>query len=424
MLNMMRSIAGWLAGIEIWLILLLVGFSLIWSAMLGVTVVVGVVFWFLRWIGVGRFTVRTPADWGILCLVGFSFFSLLVTQFTNDSITQYLRLYSGVILYYAIVNWTDQRNRVSTLILGIILIGLGLAAFSMVGVEWAAEKFPFLPRELYSHFLRLVSDMANPNVIAGSLVILLPILFAVLLFTRRKEFKSKREHYIWWLAVITVICMSLVLGLTLSRGSWIAGMLSILLVIGLRWKWGWLVFPLAGVAIWAASSLIGWDVIVEALLSSRTLVSLNDRVDLWSRSILISRTFPYTGIGMGSFKPVADIFFPSSLAQPGTGNHAHNLFLQIAIDLGLPGLIAWLSILITLSVTSWRLFRRGKRIGDSWITALGAGLLSSQLALIAHGMLDVVIWGMVRPAPIVWAIWGIVASLGYLYLRPLFRHGS
>ena len=250
--------------------------------------------------------------------------------------------------------------------------------------------------------------------------LLLPIFFAILLFTRRKEFKSKREHYIWWLAGITFIGISLVLGLTLSRGSWIAGMLSIMLVIGLRWKWGWLVFPVAGIAIWAASSLIGWDGFVEVFLSSRTLGSLNDRVDLWYRSMLIIRTFPFTGIGMGSFIPVADTFFPSSSALPGTGSHAHNLFLQIAIDLGLPGLIAWLSILITLSVTSWRVFHRSKGKGDSWSTALGAGLLCSQLALVAHGMLDVVIWGMVRPAPIVWAIWGIVASLGYLYLRPLF----
>ena len=197
-------------------------------------------------------------------------------------------------------------------------------------------------------------------------------------------------------------------------------MLSILLLIGLRWKWGWLVFPLAGIAIWAASTLIGWDVFVEVLLSSRTLASFSERYDLWSRSIMITRTFPYTGIGMGSFAPVADLLFPSSFNQPGTSIHAHNLFLQIAIDLGLPGLIAWLSILITITLTSWRVFHRSKGNGDSWSTALGAGLLCSQLALVAHGMLDVVIWGMVRPAPIVWAIWGIVASLGYLYLRPLF----
>ena len=64
--------------------------------------------------------------------------------------------------------------------------------------------------------------------------------------------------------------------------------------------------------------------------------------------------------------------------------------------------------------TSWQVYRRGRELGDAWVAGLGAGLLASQVALVVHGLVDAVAWGMVRPAPIVWAIWGmaVVAWMG------------
>jgi putative inorganic carbon (HCO3(-)) transporter len=51
------------------------------------------------------------------------------------------------------------------------------------------------------------------------------------------------------------------------------------------------------------------------------------------------------------------------------------------------------------------------------LAALGAGLLGSQIALIVHGLTDAVTWGMVRPAPVVWALWGTVIAAALL-LQP------
>jgi putative inorganic carbon (HCO3(-)) transporter len=47
-------------------------------------------------------------------------------------------------------------------------------------------------------------------------------------------------------------------------------------------------------------------------------------------------------------------------------------------------------------------------------------LLCSQLALGVHGLFDAVTWGMVRPAPLIWAIWGLALAAGNFYLgRPI-----
>ena len=77
--------------------------------------------------------------------------------------------------------------------------------------------------------------------------------------------------------------------------------------------------------------------------------------------------FPFTGIGMGSFEQVTNLLYPLFIAPGGGITHAHNLFLQVAVDLGLPGLVAWLSILILVVAVSWRVYRLGRVNGDSWL---------------------------------------------------------
>ena len=110
---------------------------------------------------------------------------------------------------------------------------------------------------------------------------------------------------------------------------------------------------------------------------------------------------------MGSFMQVADLLYPFFLYSPGRMDHSHNLFLQVAVDLGLPGLVAWLSILGLSVAAAWKVYRWGISQKHSWLAGLGAWLLCSQVALVIHGLTDAVVWGMVRPAPFVWILWGI-----------------
>jgi putative inorganic carbon (HCO3(-)) transporter len=120
--------------------------------------------------------------------------------------------------------------------------------------------------------------------------------------------------------------------------------------------------------------------------------------------------FPFTGIGMGAFGDLADAAYPFFQFLPGSLSHAHNLFLQIAVDLGIPGLVAWLATLILVCAAAWRVYRVGSIKRDRWTAGLGAGLLCSQVALIIHGLTDAITWGMVRPAPLTWVVWGLAVA--------------
>jgi putative inorganic carbon (HCO3(-)) transporter len=158
------------------------------------------------------------------------------------------------------------------------------------------------------------------------------------------------------------------------------------------------------------------DRLLELLSSGVSLGGLEGRIEVWSRAIYMIQDFPITGVGLGLFGDIADNLYPFFLNPPGSVPHAHNLYLQIAVDVGIPGLIAWLSILSIVLALSWQLYRSGRMMRDNWTAGLGAGLLCSQLALLTHGLLDAVTWGAVRPVPIVWALWGLTCA-AWIYTR-------
>lgn len=386
--------------------------SFVWFSLLPAAVITAAVFWLLRWFATGRLTKRTPADGGVILLIVMVPVTLWATALPAITIPQVYRLLTGVAFFYAIVNWCNSPKRLRILLLGATLAGMLLAVFAAVSVQWPVGKLAFISGQLYQDFSVLVSDTVHPNVLAGSLVLLLPIPLAGLLFAWRKTGWAEKIIY-----SETSLVMLVVLALTQSRGAWMAiGMVLLALVI-LRWRRGWLIFVPVFILGLVVISQLGMPRILELAFSSGSISGWDGRREIWSRAIYMIQDFPFTGIGMGSFGNVADALYPFFSYSPGAIPHAHNLFLQIAVDLGIPGLLAWLAILLVVVALSWQLYRFGRVHQNVQSAGLGAGLLCSQLALVVHGMTDAVTWGMVRPAPLVWAVWGLAVAAWYVYIR-------
>lgn len=405
-----RVVSG-LMNTEIILVSSLVIAGFLSTRLLPVCVFTGILFAVVRWLTRGRLSRRTRVDWAIVALLLMIPITLWVTVLPEKTLVQVYRLLSGIALFYAIVNWGVTANRLKWIELGLIMIGLGLGLFALIAVQWGeASKVPFIPSSLYKLLPVRVSDAANPNVMAGTLVILLPIPLAWLAFTRRQSNRWERL-----LVVTGVLVMFLLVVLTQSRGGWMGLAAGILTLIVLRWKRGWIailfMIILAGLSIyWLGSAQV-----LDLLVSSKTLGGVDGRIEVWSRAIFMIQDFPLTGVGMGTFGDVADIMYPFYIATTGSIYHAHNLFLQVAVDMGLPGLLAWVVILGVIIWSSVRVYISGRKMNDAQAIGLGASLLASQVALVIHGMTDAVTWGMVRPAPLVWALWGLVIAAASTY---------
>jgi putative inorganic carbon (HCO3(-)) transporter len=406
MIQRVRRTAVFLAEIEIFAVSLVVALSFISARLLPLALGTIALFWLIRWLACGAISVRTPADWPVALLVFMAFVALWATALPQVTWPQILRLGTGIGMFYAIINWTTTIQRTRWLVLGILFAGLVLALIAPFSVQWSAGKLPFIPASLYSRFTLLVSDTVHPNVLAGNVIILLPIPLGLLLF----DWAMLRWPYRLF-AALALLVMVAVLILTLSRGSWVALAVVTLGMGMLRWRRGWALAVLAVVllAFWIQTA--GAAKIASILASSNTLGTVEGRVEVWSRAIYMIQDFPFTGIGMGSFGDLADILYPFFSFPAQSVPHAHNLFLQVAVDLGIPGLIAWVAVFILASASAWLAYRQGLARRDRWLAGLGAGLVCSQAALVVHGMTDAVTWGMVRPAPLTWVLWGMAFSL-------------
>lgn len=413
MISYLRNVTGIIATVEIWTVITLAGLSFIFPSFLGVTVVVATIFWIVRKLTTGQFTRRTPIDLSIIVLVLMGIVSMLLTTTPDITQVQVLRLYVGIAIYYSVVNWTSNLSRLRIVSYAVVLVAFVFALIGLFSISWNTAKIPFIPAAIYQSLPTLLTDISHRNVVAGYLVVLLPFCISLLIFGWKE--------YSWLLRTvigIPIMGVMLVTILSQSRGAWIAFLLAISMLALLRWKLAWyIVIPLfilipLGIYFWGA------DQVLELLVTDETIQGIEGRTEIWSRAIYMIQDFPFTGIGMGSFGIVADKLYPFFLASPFTIPHAHSLLLQVAADLGLPGLIAWCANFLLIVLISWLVFRHARSRVENWMAGVGAGLLASLVALIVHGMIDSVVWGMVRPTPTIWAIWGLVVASWYIQHSP------
>lgn len=407
-----REIGHFLLLLEFPVVASLVLISMVKASLLPLFVGCGLAFWLLRFWLVGCLTKRTPIDLSIILLTTLALITTQVTAIPTITIPQVFRLISGVIIFYSIINWTVGSKHYNLLIFGLLAVSLMLAMYTPLSVDWNFNKLPLIPKTIYGLLPNLVTDLIHRNVMAGTLIILLPIILGILVF-------SWKSHPVWMKIFLLFSASSVVISivLTQSRGAIISLLIVIIAILVLRLNRGWIIIPITFTGFILLVTIVGTSELITFLSSGVSLTGIEGRLEVWSRAIYLIQEFPITGIGMGLFGDVVDLLYPLFLAAPGSVPHAHNLFLQIAVDLGIPGLITWLSIWVIILVVSGQIYRSGELRKNQLMTGIGAGLICSQLALLLHGMTDSVTWGMVRPAPLVWVVWGIAVASWYLYFR-------
>ncbi len=149
------------------------------------------------------------------------------------------------------------------------------------------------------------------------------------------------------------------------------------------------------------------QVATEAL-GSDAINSLEGRVEIWSRALYGIQDFPFTGMGMGTFRRVVPILYPLFTIAPDHDiGHAHNHLLAAGVDLGIPGLIAYLALWLGAGAMLWQVWHHAREHAHRMLAlGLGAGLL----AQFTWGMTDSNVLGSKAGFPF-WLALGCVAAL-------------
>jgi putative inorganic carbon (HCO3(-)) transporter len=172
----------------------------------------------------------------------------------------------------------------------------------------------------------------------------------------------------------------------------------------LRWA-GPAILGIAGVAAWSGQL----DQLMSKLLQSDSVGDFAIRAEIWSRAAQAIHDYPLTGIGMGAFRSVVPSLYPYILSDPAKVHHAHNLYLQVGADLGLPGLVSFAALALCLAALGYLGRRRWAAAGNPRMSWLAAGCLGGLAAMLTHGLLDALTWGT-KPAFLAWAVLGLLLA--------------
>ncbi len=396
-----RWLASAVQRAELWWVLVALPFLLLPNRYSVWALAAIAVLWVLRFAATGHLTLRTPVDWpvlGMLLLLPVTLWATVDTGLTHAAL---YGLLAGIALLYAVVNWTSSPQRLAIVTSVFILAGFAMAAIApFAATTWSGPKL-FNALAILSRLPMasrpLIPEDINGNVLAGGLIVVWPVVATLTL--ARLDSAGFRAGLLRVLLAGCLATMTAVLILTQSRGAFLALGVGLAVMGALRWPAVRYVLLLALMALpillWRAGAQ-QLQQVADALSSTGTVTSLAGREEVWSRAIYMLEDMPLTGIGMGAFDRVQPLLYPFFLSS-GVVHHAHNLFLQVGVDLGLPGLIAYLALWIGSVYSTWRAWRKSLETRflpeTRFLSSLLLGLLGSQTALLVHGLTDAVVWG-------------------------------
>lgn len=347
-------------------------------------------------------------------LVALGFFAVFIAGAAAASVTPAASLVALVLwLSWFLLFWVSEEaaTRASIrgsqwgLALGAALVALVGLAQAHAGIQtrasWIDEQTnPGLTTRVFAVF-------DDPNMLAAYFTCTLPAAIALVLSERR-----------WLLRGAAFVCLGIALACdvyTFSRGGWLA-MVVAFAVLGGLWRprylplvWGGLAAVLAAVVALGPQAL---QVRVDSLVGGQDS-SIQYRISIWTGVLHMVRDNLWTGVGLGQYAFGA--VYPHYMLAGTEAAHAHNIYLELLAEIGLPGFLAFLLFAAVLCTTLLRaaLTKVSSASGETARLAAAAALAGT-VALFFEGLTDNV-WYSPRAAMALWLVTGLGLASGRAY---------
>lgn len=390
----------------------------------------------LRLLVAGRITEPTLLLWPLLLLGALGGASVYVTPTWHYTWPELVRLLAGVALCLAVINWvnpiggrtmSDGARVPERLIVGTLVFLLVCAGLTAVGLLVLGPTNKFLPPLPWAESEQLrqltTSGTFNPNRVAGVAVLAAPLTL-ILLLGRLRPLRSSPMRWLGWFATKGLsLGLTLLFGaallLTQSRGALLAFGTAILLVLLFLGRRGWIILALlivlgTGALVDLRGGELSQLLVVRddnsAGVANRNLFledrNLRGRLVLWQRALHGIADAPLTGMGLGAFAAISQEPYPAlpAFVPDPDMSHVHNLILQMGVDLGLPGLLLFVTLLVMVALALGQMVRLAR--ADSPLRTWSLALLGSFIAYFVYNLFDALTLGA-RPALAAWLLFGL-----------------
>lgn len=274
-------------------------------------------------------------------------------------------------------------------LLGAVLVG-GIATLALGALQLSSG--PDSPVQLYGvNTPNLRGFQANHNSTADVLLVALLSAFALIRTAARRGFIPDRAGPVFGLAALATGLFGFGVVFTASRMG--IALLPLALLAGLLLLRRNLprIQPriLIAAAAAAALAVLGGAALarhnpVLASIGDRFSFDKELRTELWRDGLYVARKHYPVGVGMGGFVPALVIDERLEVVRPAMPNRAHNEYIELAVEAGLFGLLAWgvILLMVTRSGSAARRHPDWQVRTEVWFGA------TALILLLLHSMVD------------------------------------
>jgi putative inorganic carbon (hco3(-)) transporter len=364
----------------------------------------------------------SPANLPLMLLLFMVFLSLFATYDISFSLPKIAGVLLGAAAYFAIINFTSSQRLLSLVMAAVLLGTVAFSALALVGTQWVS-KVAVLDKitSRLPHWIRGVPGAEEgfyPNAVAGVVILFLPLQIAMIssVFLDHKRNRALGRALLF----LSIGVNASVLLLSQSRGGWLGLGVGILLLFAWKYRLGRWLAPaiiLAGILFFArlGTEKAGNNIMASIGDDHDAKIIIGMRTELWDGAMHGIADFPYIGMGMNVFRQTVRVIYPLFFIPPYIDvANCHNQFLQTALDLGIPGLIAYIALLaaaIAMGIRVWH------RCGQPWIRAAAQGLVCGIIAQQVFGITDAIALGA-KVGIFFWIALGLLAAM-YRHAQPI-----
>ncbi len=300
---------------------------------------------------------KTSLDFPILFILAFAFLSFFLSVNKYNSRNEFLNLVNYVFLFYVIVNYIKTTKERKIFLYLLFAIGF---IVSVIGIY-----------QSFNGISKVYSTLINPNILAGYLVMLIPLAVSYIIERFIDTNRCKNRLYNSWV-IVSIFLMFITLVLTGSLGGLVSLYIGLLIMFSVYLRYNKqntkIKLPLIMV------SLISGFFIFFLIFYKFGESEVSNRIFWWLGALRMIQDRPLTGVGTGCF---GDVYLKYKTGELNS-LYAHNYFLQMGAEVGLLGLGAFV----------WMLVIFFRQVIKKLKSPLYIGFLSSISAILIFSLID------------------------------------
>ncbi len=330
--------------------------------------------WLLSFIANSKELVKHNTNIYIVIFTLFIVISISVAEVNKLAIEQFSEYLKAIIIYFLVINLIDSKKVIKYIYVVIVGISTILALYAIYKFFNSVQAA-----------MRLSVGERDPNLFAMILLTAIPIAVSLM--------KNQRNRVLKFIFFIISIIISATILMTFSRGGMIALGTVILWIVYNERKRKF--FPIVLILFFCAliyffvAQFGEYKELIRLVTKDRSFLQ---RLQLYKGGIQMFLSNPIFGVGLGNF-----IVWSTRYTGLVMSLYAHNIFLHIAAETGVGGLISYCLILGSAWFSLFKNQKIAINMDDSKLINLIVGLKISMFGFFMAGMflsqhLNKVLW--------------------------------